>query len=351
MTNPDILSAYSLPLKNCHWQKLSGGLINATWKITCSDKAYILQRINTNIFKTPELVAQNLELLSKYLSVFPEYLFVAPIHNSTGQNFTTNEEGHFRLFPFIEQSYTIQKVSSPSEAFEAAAQFGKFTWMLRDFDAEKLNVTLPDFHNLTLRYNRFLEATEKGNSKRIRQSATLINELKSFVGITEEFERIKTDKSFFNRVTHHDTKISNVLYDRNGKGLCVIDLDTVMPGYFFSDVGDMIRTYLSPVTEEETDLSKITIRTDIFEAIVSGYLKYTNDMLTDAEKNHIFYAGTFLIYMQALRFITDFLNNDVYYGATYPDHNFNRAANQLVLLQELIKKEHLLKEITSRYIN
>ena len=138
------------------------------------------------------------------------------------------------------------------------------------------------------------------------------------------------------RVTHHDTKISNVLFDSNDKGICVIDLDTVMPGYFISDVGDMMRTYLSPVTEEEQDFTKVDVRLEIYEAIVQGYLNSMKNELTEEEKKHFFYAGSFMIYMQALRFITDYLNNDIYYSADYPAHNYTRAANQVILLQKFI---------------
>jgi thiamine kinase-like enzyme len=140
-------------------------------------------------------------------------------------------------------------------------------------------------------------------------------------------------------VTHHDTKISNVLFDDQDNGLCVIDLDTVMPGYFISDVGDMMRTYLSPVNEEEKDLSKIIIRNEYFKAITDGYLSEMSAELTEKEKEHFVYAGKFMIYMQALRFITDHLNNDHYYGAAYEGHNFVRANNQAVLLQKLSEKE------------
>jgi hypothetical protein len=131
-----------------------------------------------------------------------------------------------------------------------------------------------------------------------------------------------------------------VLFDKNGKGLCVIDLDTVMPGFFISDVGDMMRTYLSPTTEEETDFSKIAIRRGVYDAIVSGYLLHMNEALTAEEKEKFFYAGTFMIFMQALRFLTDYLNDDIYYGAKYPEHNFNRAGNQVVLLERLIEMQN-----------
>lgn len=157
------------------------------------------------------------------------------------------------------------------------------------------------------------------------------------------YEAILANPDFKLRVTHHDTKISNVLFDGHNKGLCVIDLDTVMPGYFISDVGDMMRTYLSPVSEEEQDFSLIEVRLPFYEAIVSGYLQEMQGELSAAECNAFFYAGQFMIYMQALRFITDYLNDDVYYGQRYPDHNLVRGRNQLVLLQKLMEKEAVLR--------
>ena len=137
------------------------------------------------------------------------------------------------------------------------------------------------------------------------------------------------------------------MFDKEGKGLCVIDLDTVMPGYFISDVGDMMRTYLSPVSEEERDFSKIIVRDEFYKAIVQGYFNEMKGELTDTEKNYFFYAGKFMIYMQALRFLTDHLNGDIYYGAKYPGQNFIRAQNQLVLLERLMEKKEALEKITA----
>jgi Ser/Thr protein kinase RdoA (MazF antagonist) len=169
--------------------------------------------------------------------------------------------------------------------------------------------------------------------------------------IVDEYERIKNNPDFRLRVTHHDTKISNVLFDDTDNALCVIDLDTVMPGYFISDVGDMMRTYLSPAGEEERDFSKIEVRVDFFKAIVSGYLHQMNDALTDAEKESFVYAGKFLIYMQALRFFSDHLNNDVYYGAAYEGQNEVRAQNQVVLLQRLCEKESTLQALVQEALS
>ena len=183
---------------------------------------------------------------------------------------------------------------------------------------------------------------EKGNKERIDQSKKLIEELQGNVNIVTEYHSIINNPEFKKRVTHHDTKISNVLFDKNDKAVCVIDLDTVMPGYFISDVGDMMRTYLSPANEEEMEFDKIIVRDDFYKAIVQGYASEMKDKLTETESGYFFYAGKFMIYMQALRFLTDHLNNDVYYGAKYEGHNFVRANNQIVLLRRLMEKENVL---------
>jgi thiamine kinase-like enzyme len=197
-----------------------------------------------------------------------------------------------------------------------------------------------------LRYQQFQQSLKNGNRDRISKSAFSIELLQEQVDIVKEFEAIKQNPEFKLRVTHHDTKISNILFDKNKRGLCVIDLDTVMPGYFISDVGDMMRTYLSPVSEEEPYFSRIEVREEYFKAIVRGYLHEMHDELTSFEKNYFVYAGKYLIYMQALRFITDYFNNDVYYGAKYSDQNFVRANNQIVLLQKLLEKEEQLSKMT-----
>jgi len=173
----------------------------------------------------------------------------------------------------------------------------------------------------------------------------LIKSLVAHADIVTEYDNIVANPEFRLRVTHHDTKISNVLFDKKGRGICIIDLDTVMPGYFISDVGDMMRTYLSPVSEEETDFEKIRVRDEFYTAIVQGYYNEMKDELTKTEKKYFFYAGEFIIYMQAIRFLTDYLNDDIYYGAKYPTHNLMRAKNQSILLEQLLKKKEQLQSI------
>ena len=316
------------------------GLINNTWLVETTAEKFILQKINKNIFKSPEDIAFNIRLVSDYLLHHcPGYLFTTPLQNKEGSDLVKTNEGYFRLFSFVNNSHTIDVVQTPHQAYEAAKQFGRFTKVLSALNPSHLKITLPHFHNLSLRYRQFEDALQNGNRERIDRSGEIIEFINEQKNIVQTFDEIKSHTDFKIRVTHHDTKISNVLFDENNKGICVIDLDTVMPGYFISDVGDMMRTYLSPVNEEEKDFNKIAIRKDFYQAIVNGYLSEMKNALRPKEKNYFFYAGKFMIYMQALRFITDYINNDIYYGAKYEEHNFVRAGNQVMLLKKLLEKE------------
>lgn len=343
----DVLKTYGLDPRKSQIEPLTSGLINHTWKVSSNGEDYIFQRINDQVFTRPADVAANIRMVDGYLREHsPGYLFVSPLRSLSGEDMVLiSDKGYFRGFPFIPGSHTINVVSSPRQAFEASLQFGKFTRLLSGFEARLLHITIPDFHNLTLRLHQFEKALQEGDPIRIRQSADLISGIRKYSGIVEAFEKIRRNANVRQRVTHHDTKISNVLFDDSEKGLCVIDLDTVMPGYFISDVGDMMRTYLSPANEEEKDFDKIAVREEYFKAIVNGYLSSMGDELTPDEQDLILYSGRFLIYMQAMRFLTDHLNRDRYYGARYEDHNFVRAGNQLVLLKRLDEKEELLKKI------
>ncbi len=335
-----VLEAYNLSIGDLQVQLISSGLINQTWKLSCAGKERILQRINTNVFKEPGKIAVNIEAVKKYLSLhFPSYLLPTPIATIYGDMMFELEGEYYRLIPFVAGSHTVAVVATAEQAYEAAAQFGKFTCNLTGFDAGKLEITIPDFHNLELRYDQFVFALQHAEGSRVQAAKEIIAELQKQDDIVKTYQRICKHSDFKLRVTHHDTKISNVLFNKNDKGLCVIDLDTIMPGSFISDVGDMMRTYLCPVSEEETDLSKIEVREDFYKAIVSGYKASMAGKLTALEKEHFFFAGSFMIYMQAIRFLTDYLQNDIYYGEKYPDHNLRRAENQAMLLKIYLEKK------------
>ena len=336
-----ILDAYGLKGNDVESKPFGTGLINHTWTVCAAEKKFILQRINQQVFKAPADIAANIRMIGNYLKEnFPGYLFVTAEKTMQQQDLVFDEhQGYFRLFPFVKNSHTVDVVNTPQQAYEAAKQFGHFTRLLAGFPTKELQITLPDFHNLPLRYQQFNTALLNGDPVRIKEAAATILFLQQHIDIVTTSQSIPNNPAFKKRVTHHDTKISNVLFDDSEKGLCVIDLDTVMPGYFISDVGDMLRTYLSPVSEEESDFSQIEIRANYFKAIAEGYLSEMNEVLSSTEKQHFVYAGKFMIYMQALRFITDYINNDVYYGSKYQGQNFIRAKNQVVLLEKLIQKE------------
>jgi Ser/Thr protein kinase RdoA (MazF antagonist) len=331
----NIFAQYGFDEKDCMITPFGNGLINNTWLLEVKAEQFILQKINQQVFKSPLDIAFNIRLIAGYLHQHhPDYLFVSPLQTIDANDMASSVEGYFRIFPFVKGAHTIDVAERPEQAYEAAKQFGRFTKSLSGLDPAQLKITLPDFHNLTLRYQQFEQALWNGNKERIRQSKDLIEFISRQKTIVGEFEFCRTD--FKTRCTHHDTKISNVLFDENEKGLCVIDLDTVMPGYFISDVGDMLRTYLSPVSEEEKDFSKITIRKEFYNAIVKGYYDEMKDELSGTEKEQFLFAGKFMIYLQAIRFLTDHINNDIYYGSKYEGQNFVRAGNQVTLLQKLI---------------
>lgn len=318
--------------------KVNSGLINATWKLKSGGREYLLQSVNTHVFKHPEKIDENLRMLASHLAEkAPGYLFIAPVKTVDGEGLVKIEGVYYRVFDWVPGSHTISVAANTEQAYESARQFGLFTASLKHFDARKLNITIPDFHNIGLRYHQFEKALQDGNSERINNAKESIRYLRSASGIVERFDRFCRHLDAKIRVTHHDTKISNILFDESDKGLCVIDLDTVMPGNFLSDVGDMLRTYVCPVSEEEKDLNLISIRKNFMRDIENGYLLSMGAELSIFEKDHFYFGGEMLIYMQALRFLTDYLNNDVYYGSKYPNHNLDRALNQAELLRQFQK--------------
>ena len=345
-----ILSDFGLNSTEYQVKPFGSGLINYTLKVSGIGDDYILQKINTNIFKSPDSITKNLSLIQSYLKRnAPDYFFVGALPTVTGKFLVKLKNREcYRLFPFVKGSQTIDFISETKEAFEAAKQFGKFTHMLKNFDAAKLEYTLADFHNLKLRFEQFKAACQNANEDRMEQASVEIREVYNHYDILQVFNQLAANNEIPLRVIHHDTKISNVLFDDKQNGLCVIDLDTVMPGYFLSDAGDMMRTYLSRANEEETDLSKIQIREDIFSAICSGYLSEMGGILTGKEKELFIYSGKMMIYMQAIRFLTDFLNNDTYYETKYADHNLVRAKNQFKLLNGYINSEEKLNQLLKK---
>lgn len=331
------------------------GHINSTFLVSdqkTGDK-FILQKININVFKRPDIIAQNVKLVGDYLKAHhPDYLFVGAIKTGDQKEMAVVDGEYWRLTRFIENSVSFDTLSDPEQAFEAAVQFGRLNKLLADFDASQLQETIPGFHDLGLRFQQFKDALGNAAENIKSNASEEIQKALHYKFILDYFNSFKSSSAFPDRAMHHDTKISNMLFDKSTmKGLCVIDLDTLMSGKFISDLGDMMRTYLCAFSENEPDTSKISVRVEYFEAIVRGYLQEMGSELSSVEKELILFSGKYLIYMQAIRFLSDYLNGSIYYPISYPEQNLDRTKNQFKLLDDLFVKEKILVSIVNKCLN
>ncbi|KPK84307.1 MAG: hypothetical protein AMS27_10325 [Bacteroides sp. SM23_62_1] len=324
------------------------GHIHTTFLLTTQSgrnfNKYILQRFNARVFREPEKVLANTKMITAYLGERTKtgkrgmsYLSMVPAFDNNYW-YRDEHDQYYRCFQFIDNSITLDKVDTPQQAMEGAKAFGNFLVALSGFEPCDLHITIPDFHNIQKRLNDLQDAANSDDLSRRRHAGDEISKVGEMRGIASEY--LAVHQILPVRVTHNDTKINNVLFDADtGKGLCVIDLDTVMPGTILSDFGDMVRTFTSLSAEDERDLSKVLFRPEIFNALAEGFLEETEGILSQAEKNNLILGGKLIIYMQAIRFLTDFLAGDVYYKTDYPDHNLVRARNQLKLLDSFLEHE------------
>lgn len=337
--NKEVLTAFTQNDELYDVERLGNGLINHTYKIcdNKSGKTLLIQQINKNVFKKPVDVQNNYLKLSRYKNGTRKMFFPAPVPLKTsGTLFIDSNGNYWRAFEFLEGTVTLDVPQNAEQAKNTARTFGQITAFLSSFNAEDLNIVIPDFHNLSFRYQQFEQALSNANPERLQKAADLIQEVKNREKYKDFYEHITKSSDFPKRVMHHDAKIANVLFDKKtGKVICAIDFDTTMPGYFFSDLGDMIRSMACSNDEHSTDFNNLHIRKDFYKAIVSGYLEVMNDYLTNEEKKYIHSAGLIMIYMQAVRFIADYLNNDIYYQISYAEQNFDRGTNQVTLLKDL----------------
>ncbi|KLT66088.1 phosphotransferase enzyme family protein [Pedobacter sp. BMA] len=351
----EVLNAYGFNNEDLDIIQIGTGLINRTYLLSqgISKKKYILQNINTLVFKNPQAIADNLRLIADYLlTAYPDYLFIKPIPILNGEEMFFFQNEYWRMLPYVQETVSLDVLTEPQQAYEAAKQFGKLSRLLDQFDASKLEPTIEGFHDLGLRYEQFQTALNTSSESLKQQAQNEIDDAITHRYILDYFQSYILRSDFPDRVMHHDTKISNVLLNaQTNEGICVIDLDTIMPGKFISDLGDMMRTYLCAFSENETDLNKIKIRLPYFEATIEGYLSEMKHILTPTEKELILFSGKYIIYMQALRFLTDFLNGDKYYPTTYLIQNLDRAKNQFRLLSDLTSREKELQDIIEMHLD
>lgn len=317
---------------------LNDGLIHHTCKVVYSESMpIVLQQINRRTFPYPENIIYNYGLLSHHLIDKKNTNIPALIPADNGEWFWIDAQNNFwRATAYAENSTILPFPKTPADAYVAANCFGRFTNDLAEIDSEKFKVIIPGFHDLSLRYNQFEAAMSRADIKKLLKATHVIAELRQRTNLVRFYDSITGNPEYKVRIMHHDCKMSNILLDANTKQVIgPIDLDTVMPGYYFSDIGDLIRSMAGTVDENSTQWEAIDIRKDFYETIIKGYLEGIGNTFTQSERDHIHHAGLMLLFMQCLRFVTDFLNNDIYYNTTYPEQNLNRALNQLLMLERL----------------
>jgi hypothetical protein len=319
---------------------LGNGLIHYSYCISPAEggPSIVLQAINTSVFKRPGDILHNYELTYEYLRLHsPDRNIAAPLKTAAGGlSWTDGQNRLWRATRFLENSTSPLTAESEEAAKSAAKCFASLTRALQGLDTSKLRVIIPGFHDLPLRYRQLEESISQAPVDRLLKSTHVIAELRQRKYLVQFYVSFRGDPAFPDRVMHHDCKISNILFDsRTGKVICPVDLDTLMPGKYFSDLGDMIRSMVASEDENSINWEHIHIRPSYYSAILDGYLEEMQKIFTGEELAHIHASGLLMIYMQAARFLTDFLNGDIYYKTTYPEQNLHRALNQLILLESL----------------
>lgn len=323
------------------------GHVNQTYFSTCLDgeKIYMYthQRINTNVFKDPKAMMRNIVLVTKHIQdtlrfeyddISQRCLEVIPTLDGSFL-YEEPEGGMWRTYRYIDDVASIQTVSNPNEAFLLGSSVGTFQSQLADFDGSQLAVTIEDFHDMRVRYAQLDHAVRLD---RVGRAKDVVKELE-FLYANKERGSIISDLLNTGqlplRVTHNDTKISNVLFSEDkAEGLCIIDLDTVMPGTILFDTGDMIRSATSLAAEDEEDLSLVTFNVDLYKALLDGYRSKAH-FLTIEEERLLKESGRTITQIMAVRFLTDYLNGDEYYRIDRPQHNIDRARNQIALIKSM----------------
>ena len=338
------------------------GHINDTKLVVYDDggkeKMYILQRINHNVFKKPEELMTNFAAVTSYLRGIiennggdPERETLNVIKTKDGENFFKSEEGEYwRLLNFISESLSYDKVERPEQFYSSAVSFGNFQYLLRDFPADTLYETIPDFHNTPDRLKKFEAAVAKDVCGRAKDVKDEIKFVRDRVEFANTLEKAHAEGRLPLRVTHNDTKLNNILFDeKTGKALAVIDLDTIMPGYSVNDFGDSIRFGATTALEDEADLSKVNFDISLYELYVKGFIEGANGGLTEGELEMLPIGAMMMTFECGTRFLTDYLSGDTYFKTSRPGHNLDRARNQFKLVRDMEAKLDEMRAIVKKY--
>lgn len=324
---------------------LSSGLIHQTYHVwnERNTKGIVLQQLNNAVFHEPQKIIDNYCVVYNHLQHTRLLAIPEPLRTTAGEWLWCDADGmSWRANAYVLDSYTEALPITSEKARKAANSFAQLTKALSTLKTETLAEVIPGFHNLSMRFDQFQNSVKGGIQERLTLAHPQIEQLLKRKHYVDFFNRINSEEDFKKRIMHHDCKLSNILFhQQTGEAICPIDLDTLMPGYYFSDLGDMVRSMTTSADEAEKNVEKIFIRSDVYEALVEGYRAGMGDVLSAAERRYIHHSGLLMIYMQALRFLTDYLKGDVYYKTTYANQNYDRALNQLTLLIKL--EEFLLR--------
>lgn len=339
-----IPEAFRLEEKVVAAERFGNGHINDTWKLYVEGglPKYVLQRINHHIFKDVDLLQSNISKVTSHIrakltergEMDIDRKALRFLQTMDGKTYHFDGESYWRICLLIPRSMSYDSIT-PALSYSAGKAFGDFHQMLSDMPEDELGETIPDFHNMEFRLRQFEDALQADPAGRKKEVAGLIGEIglrAKAMCIQEELYR---EGKLKKRINHCDTKVNNILFDEAGSVLCVIDLDTVMPGFVLSDMGDFIRTGANTGAEDDEDLSRVEVDMDIFKAYAQGYMEEAASFLTPVEIGLLPYGGRLLTYMQTVRFLTDYINGDTYYKIHHPHHNLQRTKAQFKLLQSL----------------
>lgn len=322
------------------------GLVNKTFLVTTTKEKYVIQEINKEVFKNPHNLMKNIELITEHLHNKGNKRSLQIVKTKTGKSFLTIKGRYYRIFNYIENTTCFDKATDPNQFYQVGKAVGKFQKDLIDFDVNRLETTIPNFHNTPHRFELFLEALKNDSKKRAElvrpEIKFILNHYQTIKLIEDQIKQNKIPK----RVAHNDTKLNNVRFDIDTKeAVCLVDLDTVMAGSVLYDFGDAIRIGAASSFEDEPDLTKMTVDLKYFQAFTLGFLETTLDFLTKEEIDNLVNSVKVITLECGMRFLTDFLNGDTYFRIDYPLHNLVRTRAQFKLLEEVEKKEKAMNEI------
>ncbi len=358
----DISKQFQIYGEILHAETLKIGHINETYTATYDQGGtrvrYIHQKINRNVFKNPVDVMRNVMRVTTHIrkklesrnvrDVTRRSLIVIPTRD--GKSYYQNGSDEvWRTFVFVEGVETYESVQSPLQAFQAGRAFGQFQSLLVDLPGGRLFETIPDFHHTRNRFTALQRAIETDRFNRAREAHAEIEFAMKHESIVDVILTAMRKGKIPERVTHNDTKFNNVMMDvLTGEAMCIVDLDTVMPGCALYDFGDMVRTTTSPTLEDEPDLSKVRLQMPMFKKLAEGYLSAAGSFLTKNEKAHIAFSGKLITFEIGLRFLTDFLSGDTYFRIHRPGHNLERCRTQFKLVESIERNEEAMQKYVDK---